>query len=177
MYAVRLVLLCLVLLPGSALAQRGVFLTVDDFLAQHFDATPSSVTLWLSAEQKLAAQAIVQRNPGLRTRYFRLNNRTAWVLEDIGKELPITVGVIVEQGRILSLQVLEYREVRGGEVRYPNFTGQFDGAGLTSAGHQLDRSIDGVSGATLSVRALRNIARLALYFHQQVVAPPAAQAH
>lgn len=54
-----------------------------------------------------------------------------------------------------------FRESRGFEVRYPFFTDQFRGARLRE-GLDLDREIDGISGATLSVRALTKLARLAL---------------
>lgn len=157
---------------AQAIAQRGVFLSVDAFVAQSFIAQPSAKTLWLNPAQKAAATDILSRNPGLRSRYYRLGDKTAWVLEEIGKELPITVGVVVDQGRVLDLQVLEYREVRGGEVRYESFTQQFVGIGFAPDSRKLDKRIDGISGATLSVRALKKIARLALYFHQQVVVPP-----
>jgi hypothetical protein len=67
------------------------------------------------------------------------------------------------------LRVLEFRESRGWEVRYPFFTDQFGGIGLRPD-LQLDRPIDGISGATLSVRALKKLARLALYLTQQTQA-------
>lgn len=168
LYACTGLLFGLLLFACETQAQRGVFLTVDQFLAQHFDTMPASESFWLSADQKAVAEDILQRRPGLRARYYRVGSRTAWILEEIGKELPITVGVVVERGEVVSLEVLEYREVRGGEVRYSSFTSQFDGARLQNDDHQLDRNIDGISGATLSVRALQKIARLALYFHQQV---------
>ena len=47
------------------------------------------------------------------------------------------------------------------EIKYPAFTRQFIGASLR--GYDLDRSIDGVSGATLSVWAMTAVAKLALY--------------
>jgi Na+-transporting NADH:ubiquinone oxidoreductase subunit NqrC len=34
---------------------------------------------------------------------------------------------------------------------------------------RLDRHIDGISGATLSVNAINKLSRLALYLHQQVM--------
>ena len=78
---------------------------------------------------------------------------------------PITTGLVINEDRVERIRVLEYRESRGGEVRHPFFTGQFKGAGLTEE-HRLDRPIDGISGATLSVRALKKLAALALYLHR-----------
>ena len=46
-------------------------------------------------------------------------------------------------------------------MRYPFFTDQFVAARLQSD-ERLDRSIDGITGATLSVGAVTRIARVAL---------------
>ena len=67
------------------------------------------------------------------------------------------------------VRVLAYRESRGWEVKDRAFTSQFDGARLT-ARQTLDRGIDGISGATLSVRALGRLTRLALLLHGRAVA-------
>ena len=71
--------------------------------------------------------------------------------------------VALTAGKISQVRILTYRESRGGEVRYPAFLNQFNGAGLQQNG-DLTRNIDGISGATLSVSALNRMARLALYF-------------
>jgi len=85
----------------------------------------------------------------------------------VGKDLPITVGVVVERNYIDSIRVLTYRENRGGEVATPAFTDQFNGIELNPDG-SLDKQIDGITGATLSVRALSRLATLALYLHTDV---------
>ncbi|MGI9288240.1 MAG: FMN-binding protein [Pseudomonadales bacterium] len=100
-------------------------------------------------------------------RYWRAGNRTAWILDEIGKERPITLGVVVENNTIAQVKVLTYRESRGGEVRHAFFTNQFIGAMLNEK-RQLDRDIDGVTGATMSVRAVTRVAQVALLFHQHV---------
>ena len=58
-------------------------------------------------------------------------------------------------------------DMRGWEVRHSFFTDQFKDA-IIKPDLQLDKSIDGISGATLSVRALRKLARLALFLDQHV---------
>jgi hypothetical protein len=99
---------------------------------------------------------------------FDIGRRAGWIFEEIGKELPITVAVVIEERKIIDLTVLEFRESRGGEVVYPFFTGQFNSVKLkTGKTYSLDKSIDGITGATLSVRALKKVATLALYCHQQ----------
>ena len=82
----------------------------------------------------------------------------------MGKALPITVGVVVEKDYIKSLRVLTYRENRGGEVVAPAFTDQFNGVSLTED-DALNQTIDGISGATLSVWALSRLAAIALFLH------------
>ena len=103
----------------------------------------------------------------LRIRYWRAEDATIWVLDEIGKEEDITIGFVVRDGAIVDTEVLEFRETRGWEIRYPSFTRQFGGARLTDGG-RLDRRIDGITGATLSVGAYERLARLALLFDAQV---------
>jgi hypothetical protein len=61
------------------------------------------------------------------------------------------------------VRVLVYRESRGQEVRQSAFLKQFKEAKLAQ-GDRLDRQIDGIAGATLSVGAMERMARLALFF-------------
>lgn len=159
--------------PGAA---RGVYLTPEEFLGEAFPAAvPEPRTLWLSVQLKQRAEQVLGHPPGqLRVRYWRTGERTAWILDEIGKTHPITFGVVVEGGAIAAIRVLEFRESRGDEVRHPFFTRQFEGVSLSGDDARLDRDIDGISGATLSVWAMRKVARLALLLHGEVVAPGAA---
>ena len=68
---------------------------------------------------------------------------------------------------ILEVKVLIFRESRGWEVKYPFFTDQFKGATLVSD-NNLDRKIDGITGATLSVNALTKLGRIALLLHKHL---------
>ena len=99
---------------------------------------------------------------------IRVGDRTAWVIDEIGKERPITIGVVVADGRIESVDVLAFRESRGGEVRYPFFTKQYKNLGLKD-GDRLDGHVDGITGATLSVWAVTKVSRLALVLHSEVI--------
>jgi FMN-binding domain len=161
----------LAMLAAARICAGESYQTTDAFLQEVFAATPPSPqVLWLKGDTRETAAAILGHPyPGLRIRYWKKDARTAWILEEIGKEKPITVGLVVGSAGMELLRVLEFRESRGWEVRYPFFTDQFDGIGLT-ADRQLDQHIDGISGATLSVRALQKLARLALYLDQQTQA-------
>jgi len=162
----------LLVLPGKLWA-GGVYEEPAAFLARAFGKDlPEPQLLWLSDTQQAAAADILgHRYASLRVRYWLSAGRGAWILEEIGKEEPITVGIVVgnEQGhsKIESVQVLEFRESRGDEVRHMFFTKRFKGAGLTEQ-LRLDRHIDNITGASMSVRAMVKVANLALYFHEQV---------
>lgn len=153
----------LMALPGLAVAAT-VYETSEEFLNRAFDdATPDPGLVWLSGDRKSAVRNLLGHDyPALRLRYWCRDRRSAWVLEEIGKDMPITVGIIVEGNYIENLRVLTYRENRGGEVATPAFTEQFSGSGLDAKG-SLDTRIDGITGATLSVKALTRLASVALY--------------
>lgn len=162
-------LACLLLMTHAAGAER-VYLSVPAFIDQAFEGeSPEAQTLWLNADQRAEAKRIAGEDPGFRQRYWRDGNRTAWVLEAIGRDHPITMGWVVEGDTIRGMEVLIYRESRGWEVRYPFYTRQFKGARLDD--DKLTRDIDGITGATLSVRATRRLGKLALWLHKQVMSP------
>ena len=139
------------------------------FLEETFSGTvPAPQKLWVTAALKRDIKSIMGHDLGaLRIRYWSTGERTAWLLDDIGKEQPITTGLIVDAHKLTEVRVLIYRESRGWEVKYPAFTDQFRGAQLTQD-LDLDRNIDGVSGATLSVQALLRLARLALLLDRSI---------
>jgi hypothetical protein len=172
----RQILVLLLLLATQVASSRGLYSTTDEFLAQTFAADiPAAATVWLTGEKGKAAKAILGHKPkALRSRYWQQNNRSAWVLAEIGKEQPITVGIVISDNQIESIQILEYREDRGEEVRFSSFTQQFPGLSLSN-NKQLSGSIDNITGATLSVWAVSKLARLALYLHGQVNEQPTQQ--
>jgi hypothetical protein len=153
------------LLPSLATA-ASVYETTAEFLARAFsDSLPEPRVVWLSAETKLMVNQLLGHDyPALRLRYWCQDGRSAWIMDEVGKELPITVGVIIDNDHIESLRVLTYRENRGGEVATPAFTDQFYGVALDANG-ALGATIDGISGATLSVQALTKLANMALFLH------------
>lgn len=140
-----------------------------DFLREAFSGQiPKPRLLWLNKEQKQTSAKILQHKLGfLRTRYWLQGSRSVWILEELGKTKPITVGVVIENDKIISLRVLTFRESRGWEVKHDFFTNQFKQIELDQ-NLNLSQPIDGISGATLSVRALTKIAKLALYFNRQI---------
>ncbi|MEQ1600533.1 MAG: FMN-binding protein [Methylophilaceae bacterium] len=142
-----------------------IYLTPEQFLSEVFASNiPKPEVLWISKDIAKSAEKILGHAPAqLRQRYWKNSEKSVWILEEIGKEEPITAAYMVTGGKLAQVKVLAYRESRGGEVRYPAFLKQYQGAEL-KAENYLNRTIDGISGATLSVSAMTRMARLALYF-------------
>ena len=161
------------LLASPQLSAKGVYQSGPDFFAEVFaQQQPEAGVLWLNSSIRQQAEKILGRKVlGLRVRYQHSAGKTAWILNEIGKEMPITIGVVIDQGKISSVKILAYRESRGGEVRYPAYMAQYQGASLTDR-YKLDQSIDGITGATLSVWAVNKVAALALYYHSQAMPQP-----
>lgn len=160
-----------VLVAAQAIAGNQVYLAPEAFILQALEGRAQPRVLWLGRQMQAELTAILGHVPTqLRQRYWVAGNKTAWILEEIGKEEPITAGFVVAGGRVEQVRVLIYRESRGMEVRYPAFLKQYDGAGLTTGG-RLDREIDGIASATLSVNAMERMARAALYLDRMSRAP------
>ncbi len=146
----------------------------EAFLAASFAPAQGQMeSLWLTDEIRDSAKQILNHvYPGLRIRYWYAREagslRTAWIINEIGKTRPITIGISIVDGHIERVRILEFRESRGGEVRMDFFTRQFVGLSLHSPEHQLSDTIDGITGATLSVKAVKKATRFALYLHQLV---------
>ncbi|MBI5460961.1 MAG: FMN-binding protein [Gammaproteobacteria bacterium] len=162
---------CVLWLALVSSACADTYQSPEDFLRETFAGTvPKPAVLWLTGAVREQTKAILGHEPSqLRVRYWQQGQRSAWILDEIGKEKPITTGIVIDANRIERIRVLAFRESRGWEVRHSFFTDQFKQRGLTED-QKLDGPIDGISGATLSVRALTNLARLALYFHRQIPA-------
>jgi hypothetical protein len=167
-----LIVFVTILLFSPLAGARGVYISSKDFVEGAFSGAENAavksnlkvVRLTPEAQREIK-QIIGQSYPAKRIRYWKQGTRSAWIIDQIGKTEPITVGVVVEQGKILQLKILVFRESRGSEVRHSFFTDQFLGLNL-SPGNKLGDHVDGITGATLSVIAVKKVARLALYLDQ-----------
>lgn len=169
----RYFLMCAVvlsLLVSINLYAKGVYQSNANFLKEVFnDDIPKTQILWILGDIKKGATIILGEKPAqLRVRYWKKNQQTVWILEEVGKEKLITVGLLIKNNKLHQIKVLAFRESRGWEVKESFFLEQFFKIQLTPK-LQLNHSIDGISGATLSVRALKKLARLALYYHIKVI--------
>ena len=78
----------------------------------------------------------------------------ALVQHTIGKHKPMTYMVGVDaQGRVSNVELLVFREARGGEVRTKRFNVQYEGK-TASDPVRINKDIINISGATMSVRSM-----------------------
>jgi len=154
---------------GVARAGQGRYLDTVEFLDLAFyDVAPVSGALWIDDGLRGSIESLLGHSFGaLRVRYWKQGEKSAWILDEIGRDQPITIGVTIVAGAVEMVRVLEFREPRGWEIRHPFFTDQYAGARV-DADRQIDRAIDGITGATLSVAAVTRAVKLALFLSDQV---------
>ena len=168
----KFVLPGLLLVYSALTLAGGVYQENDNFIKESFPSGSfEKKVIWPDAAIQQQMQEILgHKYKGLRIRYWINNRRSVWILDEIGKEKPITTGIVIDNNKIERVKILAFRESRGWEVKHGFFTNQFNNAGLsdnnTSDKNQLDRHIDNISGATLSVRAVSKLARIALLLHR-----------
>lgn len=143
-------------------AQRALFPDADAFIA-----TP----IHLTAELRARAQA----DGGMPVRGGELRAWTAqhggavlgrlMVDDVVGKHELITYALGVgADGAVRGVEILDYRETRGGEVRDPRWRAQFTGKRRGSP-LRLEEDIQNISGATLSCRHITEGVRRLLALH------------
>lgn len=139
-----------------------VYLTQEEALQKAF---PKADTIWSEIWTPTPAQRKrIERRLGWRLaephfEIFQAHHKNknlgyAVVTEQIGLYKPITFMVKVDtNGKNEGVWIMVYRESRGGEVKRQRFLTQYKGKNATSP-IRLNRDIIGITGATLSVRAL-----------------------
>ena len=146
-----LIVMLLGALSAAPAISQGRYIETADYLRSAFAGSePVASTLWVTGELRQSARTELgyELEP-LRIRFWQHEGRTAWILDEIGKERPITIGVVVEDNAASMVRVLEFRETRGWEVKYPFFTDQFENVRLDSR-RDLDHTIDSITGNSRS---------------------------
>jgi Na+-translocating ferredoxin:NAD+ oxidoreductase RnfG subunit len=159
---------------ATAPAYAVQYLNIEQAQKQFFPQADSfaSVPVELSSEQK----AFVEKNAGVRMRYSKqpvwkaLDNgrHVGWVVQDevFGKHEFITYAVALDPaGTVLGVEILDYRETHGREVRNANWRAQFNGK-KHGAPLRLDNDIQNISGATLSCKHISEGVRRILALHE-----------
>ncbi len=156
------------LVAGSVAAEATTYLSVE--AAQRVLLPNQEV---VRVERRLDAKQAkaIEKESGTRVRDPLLAAwRTArgdWFLVDrvVGKHEFITYAVAVSaEGAVLGIEILDYRETYGDEIREPSWRAQFLGK---KAGDpiKLGSSIRNISGATLSCRHVTDGVRRLLATH------------
>lgn len=165
------------LAPAAALvagpACATTYLTLEQAQQKLF---PGQTLEELAIELDAGQWRAVEEQAGTRPRERRLR---VWKSADggyfyldrvIGKHELITYALALDaDGRVKGLEILDYRESYGGQVRNPKWRGQFVGKRHGDA-VELDVDIVNLSGATLSCRHITQGVRRLLAAHAIAVA-------
>lgn len=162
-----------VVLPAAAPAYAVQYLTVEQAQKLMYPQAEGfvSMPLRLTAEQK----KFVEKASGVRLRFpeqpvwkvMRGGQQTGWFIVDevYGKHEFITYAVALDAaGTVRGVEILDYRETHGREVRNPNWRAQFNGK-QHGAPLRLDEDIRNISGATLSCKHISEGVRRILALH------------
>lgn len=144
-------------------------ISTEEYLKNIFNnKPPMAKSFWLNKTNKPIVEKILKHKSPLRYRYWHKDNKTVWIMNEIGKERPITIGVVISDQTIQQVDIIAFRESRGWEVQHSFFTDQFKQVTLQQkkSKYKLSTHIDGITGATLSVRAVKKVTTLALYLQQ-----------
>ncbi len=161
-----LVPVAIVLPAGSHAA---VYLSVEQAQKVLFPGTAlQAAPVQLTPEQKAA----IEQRLGARLRttdlkVWRAADGAVFIVDEvIGKHEFITYAVAIRaDGAVKGIEILEYRESYGYEVRHPGWRGQFVGK-TTAAPLELDKDIRNIGGATLSCRHITEGVKRLLVTHE-----------
>ena len=147
------------LVSVAAPAYATQYLTIAQAQRQMFPSATAFVdrTLAFSPAQRKAIARASGIAPGKSQALWEVRGpggRQGWLFVDrvLGKHELITYAVALDTGgTVRALEVLDYRETYGGEIRNPRWRQQFVGK-RSGAALKLDGDIRNISGATLSSR-------------------------
>ena len=159
---------------------------------QYFDTAQAQKALFPSATQFTAApvkltgdqRARIEAISDVRQRWReqpvwraeKAGEFLGWYIEDrvIGKHEFIRYALAISpSGRVLGIEIMDYLETYGDQVRQADWRGQFLGRTVHS-GFKLGEDIRNISGATLSCRNVTNGVRRLLALQQVALTVPQA---
>ena len=154
---------------GTEQAQKALFPEATAFVPHPLTLTDSQ-------------RAAVEKASGVRLRFVRppvwrveANGRTlGWYVQDevYGKHEFITYAMALDAaGAVRGLEILDYRETHGGQVRNAAWRAQFAGKRQGDP-LKLGEDIQNISGATLSCKHVAEGVRRVLAIHQNALATP-----
>jgi Na+-translocating ferredoxin:NAD+ oxidoreductase RnfG subunit len=164
---------CLVAAPVHAVhyltveqAQQALFPAATRFAAQQLELSAAQV----SAIEELSGQRVRNAKPDI-WRAFEGSRAAGWFFVDqvIGKHEFITYALALDaEGVVRGIEVMDYRETYGGEIRNEAWRSQFAGKRQGDA-LKLGDNIRNITGATLSCRNVANGVKRLLALHALVL--------
>jgi Na+-transporting NADH:ubiquinone oxidoreductase subunit C len=160
-------------LPISALVAPSAFavqyLTVDQaqraiFPGKSFTAAPVKLT---SAQRQAIQQATGVRVLRGEQQVWRVSGGGWFILDEVvGKHEFITYAAgLNADGSVRQIEIMDYRETYGGQIRDEKWRAQFVGKTARST-LKLDADIKNISGATLSCRHITDGVKRLLAFYE-----------
>jgi Na+-translocating ferredoxin:NAD+ oxidoreductase RnfG subunit len=145
--------------PAFHAAYAAQYMTVEEAQQAAFAAATRFVPVALARADLDAALAAVPQSAlaGWAPKLWQARSderALGWLFVDqvIGKSEAITYALALDSsGKVIALDVLEYRETHGSEIRLPAWRRQFAGKDAHDP-LRLDADIRNISGATLSCR-------------------------
>jgi hypothetical protein len=162
-----------VALPIAAIVTPSAFavqyLSVDQaqkaiFPGKSFTAAPVKLT---AAQRKAIEHASGVRVLHDEQQVWRVTGGGWFIVDEVvGKHEFITYAVgLNANGSVKQIEVMDYRETYGGEIRNENWCAQFVGK-TNQSPLKLDRDIKNISGATLSCRHVTDGVKRLLAFYE-----------
>jgi Na+-translocating ferredoxin:NAD+ oxidoreductase RnfG subunit len=147
-------------------ARELIFPLADEYVAKPIQLTPEQM------REIDRASGVTGRSAQQQAwQAFSKGRMIGWFFIDrvIGKHELITYALgINAEGAVHQFEIIEYLEVYGSQVRYPNWREQFVGKTVRDS-LQIDSDIGNISGATLSVRHVTDGIKRLLFLHQSVL--------
>ena len=144
-----------VVLAASTSGYATTYLTVEQAQQAIFPngkLTPTVVTL-APVQREAIEKACGVRVRSTEMRAWRVTDSGWFIVDEVlGKHEFITYAVGIDAaGAVCGVEIMDYRETYGGEVRNDKWRDQFTGK-TSTAPLKLDQDIKNISGATLSSR-------------------------
>lgn len=161
-----------VLAPASLTAYAVTYLTVEQAQQLMFPGeslAPSFVEISDEQRSRIEARSGVDVRRA-QVKAWRASGGGWFIADDVvGKHEFITFALaLTAEGKVRQVEVLDYRESYGGQVREATWRAQFTGKGVADP-VRLGEDIRNISGATLSCKNLTNGVRRLLAVHELVL--------
>jgi hypothetical protein len=145
-----------------ATASKAAFPSATSFVPAHVAFTAADV----AAIQQMSGQPVKTQGEQVWKAYAGTTFLGYFIVDYvIGKHLVIDYSISLDPGgAVRRVDIMEYREAYGGEVRNAGWLGQFVGKTLASP-LQLNSDINNIAGATLSSRHITEGVKRVLALH------------